>query len=133
MAANAELCGVCQLFSFYSFQQDVEEYRGYAFDKVVEGTKDGCRFCTMLYYCFRAVRTDEPYIHLKLHQTPQSNSSALGIEGMVATLGGKTAFKRNGAGFRQSKLEDVYMIVVADPGQSRIQELTILPEEVLLT
>jgi len=113
MSTSQELCSVCRAFDLYSFRRDVEGYRGYAFEKVVSGAKQGCRFCAMLYDCYKSLRTDEPYIHLRLDQGSQSESTSLGVVGIHATLGYRTAFERDWD--REGK--HVYLTAVADSGQ----------------
>ncbi|KAF2822675.1 HET-domain-containing protein [Ophiobolus disseminans] len=116
MTTASDLCSTCQLFDLHSFQRDIDGYRGYVFDKVTDGAQKGCRFCTMLHDCFKAHRTNQPYIHLKLDQKRQRGSHALAIKGMVAALGTNNASKVLADVKDMKRSQNIaYLNIVADP------------------
>lgn len=80
MATISDLCTTCNTFDLYSFQRDVEGYRGYSFDKITSGHKEGCRFFAMLPDCCQGMQSDETYVHLKLEHFDQPDSAtSLGV------------------------------------------------------
>lgn len=71
MQEESQLCASCRLFDLHSFSRDSSGYRGYRWQKILEGAYAGCRFCSLLKGCFECRLPDskfsaKSFVHLRL-------------------------------------------------------------------